>query len=103
MTSRARDNGVDGAGKPLNENTIDQLYGLEPVIEVDAAQDSGPTPFVTISCPYCGESYETRVDLTGGSFDYVEDCQICCQPIELHIEVNEAGELTSMTAQQLNE
>jgi len=105
MITKSRDNGGNRTGSPLDEKAIDQLYGLEPVIDIDvnAAKDNAPTPFITVPCPYCGESYDTRVDLTGGSFDYIEDCQICCQPIELHIEVNDAGELMSMTAQQLND
>ncbi|MES1190052.1 MAG: CPXCG motif-containing cysteine-rich protein [Steroidobacter sp.] len=56
-----------------------------------------------IACPYCGESYQTRIDLTGGSFEYVEDCQICCQPITLKVAVNDSAELIGVTALQLND
>jgi hypothetical protein len=38
------------------------------------------------------------VDPSAGSFRYVEDCQVCCQPIELEGEVDEAGTLISVTA-----
>lgn len=84
----------------LDEQTIDRLYGLEPVFEPGENKSGGaqPTQFVFISCPYCGEQYETQVDLTAGSFTYVEDCQVCCQPMELSVEVNEAGELHSVVA-----
>ena len=47
------------------------------------------TEFVSILCPYCWESYESQVDLSAGSFTYVEDCQVCCQPIELSCAVEE--------------
>lgn len=84
---------------------IDRVYGLEPVIDIDEAASKGAegTQYVVIGCPYCGESYETKVDLTGGSFEYVEDCQICCQPINLKVEVNDAAELANVTALQLND
>jgi hypothetical protein len=48
---------------------------------------------VVIHCPYCGESFETTVDLSAGSQQYVEDCAICCRPIEIALRVGEDGEL----------
>lgn len=86
----------------LDAPTIDRLYGLEPVYEPDSApQTAGnPTQFIDVPCPYCGETYTTQVDLTGGSFSYIEDCQVCCQPIELKITVSESGELLEMAAQR---
>lgn len=86
----------------LDAPTIDRLYGLEPVYEPDAAPNTtgNPTQFVAVPCPYCGETYETQIDLTAGSFSYIEDCQICCQPIELKITVNETGELLEISAQR---
>jgi len=44
--------------------------------------------FVEITCPYCGESFETGVDASGGSTSYIEDCQVCCKPIEVHVHVS---------------
>ncbi|TDJ67149.1 MAG: CPXCG motif-containing cysteine-rich protein [Proteobacteria bacterium] len=34
-------------------------------------------------CPYCGQSISVIVDLSVSQQRYVEDCEICCQPIEL--------------------
>ena len=48
---------------------------------------------ITIDCPYCGESFSTQVDLSAGSQSYVEDCAVCCRPIEVAIEVGDDGEL----------
>ena len=59
---------------------------------------SQATEFVTIQCPHCGEEFATAVDLSAGSFTYVEDCQVCCQPIELAGEVDDAGALLEVTA-----
>ncbi|MFN2288954.1 MAG: CPXCG motif-containing cysteine-rich protein [Chromatocurvus sp.] len=36
-----------------------------------------------ISCPYCGESQTVLVDPGNIGVSYVEDCQVCCQPIVL--------------------
>ena len=88
----------------LNERAIDELYGLEPVYRPDefVSDRVEPTAFVNVACPYCAETYETQVDLTAGSFVYVEDCQICCQPIELFVEVNDAGQLTGVNPQRMD-
>lgn len=42
-------------------------------------------------CPYCGETVDTAVDLSGGDQTYIEDCQVCCRPIvfTLHVQDNE--------------
>jgi hypothetical protein len=101
-----RNSGLDALTRKvtnLNDSVIDELYGLEPVYQPDALDDGAePTKFVTVQCPYCAEQYETQVDLTAGSFTYVEDCQICCQPIELYVEVNEAGRLRAVNAQRMD-
>ena len=42
------------------------------------------------SCAYCGEIISTFVDLSAGSQQsYVEDCQVCCQPNILYIQLDE--------------
>jgi hypothetical protein len=68
------------------------------VFEPGDSQSTQFTEFVTIRCPYCGEDFGTAVDLSAGSFSYVEDCQVCCQPIELVGEVDEAGVLVGVSA-----
>ena len=83
---------------PYDPWTIDVLYGLEPAFEPGSESSSGLTPSVTVQCPYCGESFETAVDWSAGSFRYIEDCQVCCQPIELAGDVDEEGTLLSVTA-----
>jgi hypothetical protein len=77
---------------------IDRLYGLEPVFEPGANLTT--QELVTVGCPYCGEPLHTRVDLTAGESTYVEDCQVCCRPIELTIERTSGGALSAVIAQR---
>lgn len=35
-----------------------------------------------VLCPYCGQSFETTVDCLAGNQQYIEDCPVCCRPIE---------------------
>ncbi len=51
----------------------------------------------SIDCPYCGETFSTFVDYSAGSQRYIEDCQICCQPIEFLIDVDFNGVFSSIT------
>jgi hypothetical protein len=37
-------------------------------------------------CPYCGESILLVIDCSAGGHSYVEDCQVCCRPIEVAVE-----------------
>jgi hypothetical protein len=46
----------------------------------------------TIDCPYCGEPIEILVDASIPSQQYIEDCQVCCRPITLSVEVDADGE-----------
>ena len=38
---------------------------------------------VEISCPWCGEAQTVFVDPSVTRQTYIEDCQICCQPMQL--------------------
>ena len=47
---------------------------------------------VTVSCPYCGEGNVIFVDESAGeSQEYVEDCQVCCQPWQVRVTLDEDG------------
>jgi transcription elongation factor Elf1 len=43
------------------------------------------TPAVehVFSCPYCGEEISMVLDLSVRRHTYVEDCEVCCNPIEI--------------------
>ncbi len=44
-------------------------------------------------CPYCGESITIWIDSGGGGRQhYVEDCSVCCRPIEVWTSTDEDGE-----------
>jgi hypothetical protein len=87
----------------LDASSIDSLYGLEPVYEPGKGQPGLlPEEFVAVQCPYCGERLETRVDLTADEPSYIEDCQVCCRPIEFVVEREESGALLAVRAQRID-
>jgi hypothetical protein len=42
-----------------------------------------------LRCPYCGERISMLVDPSEAGQDYIEDCEVCCRPISLHVEVDD--------------
>ena len=42
-----------------------------------------------IYCPYCGESINIMVDDSVQQQQYIEDCSVCCRPIELDVSVKD--------------
>jgi hypothetical protein len=49
-----------------------------------------------VSCPYCGEIITLFLDLSVATQTYVEDCSVCCQPMNVSYSV-EDGELSALT------
>lgn len=45
------------------------------------------TELKQIYCPYCGESIDIMVDASIDNQQYIEDCSVCCRPIELEVVV----------------
>lgn len=43
---------------------------------------------INIDCPYCGEVFETTADCSAGDQEYIEDCQVCCRPIGITLNVS---------------
>jgi hypothetical protein len=38
-----------------------------------------------ISCPHCGESFPLLIDTSQREQSLIEDCSVCCRPIQLNI------------------
>lgn len=45
-----------------------------------------------IQCPWCGARFEVLLDLSAGDRSYIEDCQVCCEPITFNLHIDEAGD-----------
>lgn len=45
-----------------------------------------------LECPYCGEPISVLVDCSCDEQSYIEDCQVCCQPMVLHVQIDAHGQ-----------
>ena len=41
-----------------------------------------------ISCPFCAEPVSILVDISAGDQNYIEDCQVCCQPMQISFQTD---------------
>lgn len=46
-----------------------------------------------LSCPYCGEHISMLVDCSVTEQSYIEDCQVCCRPILLDVQIEDDGSI----------
>ncbi|MCM4156268.1 CPXCG motif-containing cysteine-rich protein [Gramella sp. AN32] len=53
-------------------------------------------------CPYCWEEISVLLDPSVSKQTYIEDCEICCNPIEIHVEFDE-NELKQFDAQPIEQ
>ncbi len=49
------------------------------------------TQLADANCPYCGEPIQLVIDCSVPEQEYVEDCQVCCQPMQVRTMVDEDG------------
>ena len=47
-----------------------------------------------IECPYCGESIDILIDTSVDQQSYIEDCQVCCRPINFEVTIHHDGVVT---------
>ncbi len=53
-------------------------------------------------CPHCWEEISMLLDVSVPRQKYIEDCEICCNPIELHVSF-ENGELVGFVAESIGQ
>lgn len=46
-----------------------------------------------VMCPYCGEIIEVLLDASVEYQQYIEDCFVCCRPIQFSVSVNGDGSI----------
>ncbi len=54
---------------------------------------------VFFQCPYCAQRISFLCEEIHGSQQYIEDCEVCCQPILMHFVV-EDGEIVSFSVER---
>lgn len=64
----------------------------DETLELDVDEGSELAGTVDVYCPYCGAQVEMIVDPLGGDLqEYVEDCEVCCQPWSVRVTLDREG------------
>lgn len=85
----------DEFGDPEDEDGFDEDEAgddEEEALDLDDELDSELAGSVEVSCPYCGAGVELIIDPVGGDTqEYVEDCEVCCQPWSVRVTLDPEG------------
>jgi Cysteine-rich CPXCG len=75
-------------------------HPIAPMRSRAGSQELQPMlPVETIACPYCGEAIDLVIDDSVEQQEYVEDCSVCCRPINVTVSIDEdSGILVTGTA-----
>ena len=52
-----------------------------------------------VTCPYCWETISLTVDLSEDDQSYIEDCPVCCHPMQVSVQA-EDGSLVGVQAER---
>jgi len=73
-------------------NTNDRAPGDEDLDDEFPLGDGTAETTASVYCPYCNETVEIAIDPgSGPTQEYVEDCEICCQPWLVNLHYNGDG------------
>lgn len=56
----------------------------------------------SFTCPHCWQTVVILLDLSAGDQTYVQDCEVCCNPIEIAYQV-EQGEIADFEVRDLGQ
>jgi hypothetical protein len=67
------------------DETLDETLddALDEVDEVEAEQ--------FFDCPYCWQRISMLIEPNQGTQSYIEDCEVCCNPIQIRYRVLSNG------------
>ena len=63
----------------LNAASATQTLLVQHMIAIDSYK---------VRCPNCGEIIVLTVDCSIEQQEYIEDCQVCCQPILINVHIH---------------
>jgi hypothetical protein len=67
-----------------DDSSSDDSSSMEEIVTWDTEAE--------VVCPYCGAVVTIGLDPGGGNEQtYVEDCQVCCQPWQIHLRYDRDG------------
>lgn len=93
MPKRKRSNGRSAVA--TMEEPKEDLSSLKKIFDEASRRDEGSSGlhWLDVECPFCGEEFEVRVDPSEEGQEMIQDCQVCCKPVQMSVEM-EDGEVS---------
>jgi hypothetical protein len=81
-------------GERLSDAFDDDTPDQDPDLDEEFPLGDGTAETdALVTCPYCGEPVEITLDPgSGDNQQYVEDCEVCCQPWRVSVTYDRSGE-----------
>ena len=86
--------GLRGPAAELVRSVLDRWPGDggPAVVACDVPSGVSADTGAVVLCPYCAQAVQLTLDPGGGaSQDYVEDCEVCCQPWRVRVRYDADG------------
>lgn len=58
---------------------------------------------IAAQCPYCFSKISFVCEIISGGQAYIEDCEVCCKPIQISYEADANNEMKSFLVRRLDE
>lgn len=58
---------------------------------------------VFFQCPFCFSKISMIADLSVAEQHYVEDCEVCCNPLQVHLEIEPFERVISASVDSLEQ
>jgi len=67
--------------------------------KIEITQPMQPIVSTDVVCPHCGQTFSLEIDTSQSEQDLIEDCSVCCRPINLTIRCR-PGEIVASAFSQ---
>ncbi|MBI4377173.1 MAG: CPXCG motif-containing cysteine-rich protein [Elusimicrobia bacterium] len=80
-----------GAGSRNGTSARGEDKVLENVLSEVTAEPASKRleEWLSVACPYCGEEFEVHVTSEQDGQTMIEDCEVCCRPVSLHVQTED--------------
>jgi hypothetical protein len=85
--SKPKPRKVAASKTPASETAVaKELESIQSDVRPATAAEKEPIDeWVSVPCPFCGESFDVHVTSDEEGQTMYEDCEVCCRPVSLHI------------------
>jgi hypothetical protein len=82
--------GPSSPSRELDPDLQSVLKHVAPPVKDEAVAAEPIDEWVSLACPFCGESIDVHVTNDEIGQTLTNDCDVCCRPVSMHITFEES-------------